>query len=158
MFLVNTSFDPRFRAWSLIVDIYALLMPKFIASFNTLGISMSHYDVLVNLQIYEEMRMSELADRCVISFSRVSRVVDELEQRGLLKRKPDPDDGRAMLVAITPAGAEHISAANRQHAEDVRAYFSSHLTDEQAVALSDALEAVMAGHGRLPSPTEPMFK
>ena len=158
MILVSTSFDPRFRAWSLIVDIYALLMPKFIASFNSLGISMSHYDVLVNLQIYEEMRMSELADRCVISFSRVSRVVDELEPRGLLERKPDPDDGRAVLVAITPAGAEHISAANRQHSKDVRAYFSAHLTDEQAAALSDALEAVMAGHGRTPSPTELTIK
>lgn len=155
---MNKSTDQRFPAWSLIIDVYALLMPKFIASFNELGISMSHYDVLVNLLIYKEMRMSQLGDRCVISFSRVSRVVDELEPRGLLKRKPDPDDGRAVLVTITPAGAEHIRAASRQHAKDVMDYFGAHLTDEQAAELSDALQAVMAGHGRIPSPTKPMFK
>lgn len=142
----------------MIVDIYALLMPKYIDSFNELGISMSHYDVLVNLQIFKEMRMSQLADRCVISFSRVSRVVDELEPRGLLERRPDPDDGRAVLVAITPAGAKHIRDASRQHAKDVSDHFSAHLTDEQAAALSDALEAVMAGHGRVPSPVEAIRK
>lgn len=140
------------------MDIYALLMPKYIESFNELGISMSHYDVLVNLQIFKEMRMSQLADRCVISFSRVSRVVDELEPRGLLERKADPDDGRAVLVAITPAGAKHIRAASRQHAQDVSDYFSAYLTDDQALALSDALESVMAGHGRLPSPVDAISK
>ena len=142
----------------MIVDVYALLMPKFIASMNELGISMSHFDVLVNLLIYKEMRMSELAERCVISFSRVSRVVDELEPRGFLERKPDPDDGRAVLVAITPAGAKHIRAANRQHAKDIMEHFGAHLTEELAIELSDALLAVMTGHGRIPSPTEPMFK
>ncbi len=155
---MSISKDPRFRAWSLVVDVYALLMPKFTASFDELGISMSHFDVLVNLLIYKEMRMSQLAERCVISFSRVSRVVDELEPRGLIERKPDPEDGRVVLVAITPAGAKHIRAANRQHAKDIVDHFGVHLTDEQAVELIDALEAVMAGHGRLPSPTEPMFE
>lgn len=155
MDLMTTSEEVQFRAWSLIIDIYALLMPIFTERLAGLGVSMSHYDVLVNLLIFNEMRMSDLAKRTVISFSRVSRVVDELEPLGLLERKPDPRDGRAVLVALTPAGADHIREASRTHATDVIEHFGRHLTREQARNLIDALETVMAAHDRAPSPTEP---
>ena len=149
--------DPGFRAWSLIVDIEALLMPIFAKQLSAVGMSMSYFDVLVNLLIAKnnEARMSDLAERTVISFSRVSRVVDELENQGLVERKPDPVDGRAVIVKLTPAGRGHLQEAVKVHAIDVRDQFAAHLTERQARAVVDALETVLKIHGRTPSPTEP---
>lgn len=153
---MNTSRDVRFRAWSLIVDTSALLMPIFAEQLATVGMSMSYFDVLVNLLIAQdnEMRMGYLAERTVISFSRVSRVVDELEQKGLVQRAPDPDDGRAVIIKLTPEGREHLQTAVKVHAKDVQEHFSAHLSDRQAQAVLDALETVMRAHGRTASPTE----
>jgi len=153
---MGISRDSGFRAWSLIVDIDALLNPIYAKSFGELGMSMSYFDVLVNLLIAEnnEVRMSHLAERTVISFSRVSRVIDELEEQGLVERNPDPSDGRAVLIELTPSGREHLREAVRIHARDVLENFSAHLGDAQALAVIDALETVMRAHGRVASPTE----
>jgi len=153
---MGISRDSGFRAWSLIVDIDALLNPIYAKSFGELGMSMSYFDVLVNLLIAEnnEVRMSHLAERTVISFSRVSRVIDELEEQGLVERNPDPSDGRAVLIELTPSGREHLREAVRIHARDVLENFSAHLSDAQALAVIDALETVMRAHGRVASPTE----
>lgn len=151
-----TSRETGFRAWSLIVDVEALLNPIYAKSFSELGISMSYFDVLVNLLIAKdnEARMSYLAERTVISFSRVSRVVDELEGQGLVERNPDPTDGRAVLIKLTPAGRGHLREAVKIHSRDVQENFSAYLKKEQALAVIDALETVMRAHGRVTSPTE----
>ena len=55
------------------------------------------YDVLLELNSAPErrLRMQDLAARVVLSRSRVSRVVDEMVRAGLVRREPDPSDGRA---------------------------------------------------------------
>ena len=50
------------------------------------------------------LRMQDLALRTVVSRTRVSRIVSELEERGLVDRAIDPSDGRASVVTITGAG------------------------------------------------------
>ncbi len=152
-----TSNDPGFRAWSLIVDVWALLSPIFAQNLGEIGMSMSSFDVLVNLLIADnnEARMSDLAERTVISFSRVSRVVDDLEEQGFVERRPDPKDGRAVIIKLTPAGRRHLRQAVRVHVRDVQETFSAHLSEEQALAVIDALDAVMGAHGRVPSATAP---
>ncbi len=56
-----------------------------------------------------EHRLGEIADRRGVDQSVVSRQVGELQARGLVCRRPDPSDGRAQLVRLTPAG-EHLLA------------------------------------------------
>src|SRR4051794_1832512 len=70
------------------------------------GMTLSAYDVLSRLAHAEggHLRMSLLAERSQLSLSRVSRVIDVLEQRGLVARRSCPDDSRVVHATITEAG------------------------------------------------------
>jgi DNA-binding MarR family transcriptional regulator len=50
------------------------------------------------------LRLSELADRLAINRSTTSESVSALERKGLVERRPDPSDGRAIRIALTPDG------------------------------------------------------
>ena len=66
-------------------------------------------------------RLSVLADRLRIAPRSVTEVVDALEERGLVERRPDPADRRAALVAATAEGLRlHavLAKARRQASED----------------------------------------
>jgi DNA-binding MarR family transcriptional regulator len=143
------------RAWSLLIDTYATLMPRFEAEMRSeVGISPSWFDVTANLVTAPEhqMRMSDLAERTVISFSRVSRVVDELAARGLVERITDPEDRRGVIVKLTAAGTKLQRDAGRVHLRGIREHFSAHLSEPQADELVAALESVLRAHQRPPSP------
>jgi DNA-binding MarR family transcriptional regulator len=63
------------------------------------------------------LRVSELAEALGLDRTTVTRHLDELEPRGLVTRRPDERDRRALVVSLTPAAAEHLDAMrtrNRQ--------------------------------------------
>jgi DNA-binding MarR family transcriptional regulator len=65
-------------------------------------------------------RLSELAERLHIAARSATEVVDGLEAKGLVARRPDPQDRRATLVALTGPGADRLAAirtARGTHAE-----------------------------------------
>ena len=63
------------------------------------------------------LRLSELANQLGIVPRSATSVVDDLEAAGLVARKPDPDDRRATLVNLTPAGTK-VLATIRRHRRD----------------------------------------
>jgi len=56
------------------------------------------------------MRLSALSDHLHIAPRSTTEVVDALESRGLVQRRPDPDDRRATLVALTEHGTSVLDA------------------------------------------------
>ncbi len=62
------------------------------------------YGVLERTGALAPVRLSDLAAELGVDVSTVSRQVQALEQKGLLDREPDPDDGRAMLLQLTRKG------------------------------------------------------
>jgi len=85
-----------------------------------------------------ECRAAELAARLGIGAPVLSRHIAELEERGLVIRRKDPDDGRALLVAITPSGLERLQQLDAQRS----AAFQEHLWDwneEDAVRAAETL-------------------
>jgi MarR family transcriptional regulator, organic hydroperoxide resistance regulator len=54
----------------------------------------------------EPRSMGELAQRLVCDASNVTGLVDRLESRGLIERRPGPDDRRVRMLVLTPAGEE----------------------------------------------------
>ncbi|MCX6467190.1 MAG: MarR family winged helix-turn-helix transcriptional regulator [Pseudonocardiales bacterium] len=82
-----------------------------------------------------EHRLGEIAERRGVDQSVVSRQVSELQLRGLVCRRPDPSDGRAHLVRLTPAGEELLARAARLKRDVVRgAVARSPSADVPAVA------------------------
>ena len=72
----------------------------------------SHARALSVLGRHGLMRLSELSDHLHIAPRSTTEVVDALESRGLVERRPDPDDRRATLVALTTEGIR-VGAAIR---------------------------------------------
>ena len=68
------------------------------------GVAPSQFRALNTLLAHGEMRLSTLAEHLRIAPRSATEVVDDLQQRGLAERHPDPDDRRATLVALTEQG------------------------------------------------------
>ena len=73
-------------------------------------ITPSHLRALRVLSRHGEMRLSELSDHLHIAARSTTEVVDALEARGLVERRPDPDDRRATLVQVTEHGTSVLDA------------------------------------------------
>src|SRR5580693_5355348 len=88
------------------------------------------------------VKMSELADYLGLDKSTISGLVDRAEKRGLLQRAPNPADGRAVDVFLTPDGAElaaRLSADVRRSLSAV----TSELTPADQHRLQTLLERML---------------
>jgi DNA-binding MarR family transcriptional regulator len=70
------------------------------------GLSIAQLDVVRRLLANGPTRMSRLADGMNCEASNLTGLVDRLESRRLVERRPDPDDRRVRVLALTPAGDE----------------------------------------------------
>jgi DNA-binding MarR family transcriptional regulator len=110
---------------------------------------LSEYDVLVQLALRDEgrLRMSDLAEAIVLSPSGLTRLVDRLARRGLLRRERCDADSRVVYATITAAGLEKLVEATPTHLDGIRRLFWAHLTDEQSEELASIVECL----GRRPA-------
>jgi len=72
-------------------------------------ITPAHLRALRTLARHETMRLSELSDRLQIAPRTATEVVDALQTRGLVGRRADPADRRAILVEVTERGADTLA-------------------------------------------------
>jgi DNA-binding MarR family transcriptional regulator len=76
------------------------------------------------------------------SRSRLSRHATRMEARGLLRRTPDPDDGRGCFLVLTPAGLEALGDAAPAHLASVRRLFIDRLAPDDLLALEQIARKV----------------
>jgi DNA-binding MarR family transcriptional regulator len=87
------------------------------------------------------MRLTKLAEAAGLSLSRVSRILDGLERRGLVERRPDPVDTRAKNAWLTPDGFDVLRAGLRTHFDGVERLFLDRLSDDDVETLARVFEA-----------------
>src|SRR3954449_13447757 len=109
------------------------------------GISHAYYEILVALSETEgrAMRMSELADRCLSSRSRLSHAVARLEERGWVRRQVCESDGRGQLAFLPDEGFAALEAAAPVHVESVRTHLFDQLTPQQIANMRDIGETLL---------------
>ncbi|MEU6752766.1 MarR family transcriptional regulator [Spirillospora sp. NPDC046719] len=97
-----------------------------------LNVSMSEYSVLalVGEAGPQGMRMSELAERRLMSSGGFTRLADRLERRGLIERRRSADDGRGFEVTLTDEGRALLREAWRQQYGDLRRLFFDRLDED----------------------------
>jgi DNA-binding MarR family transcriptional regulator len=103
------------------------------------GISHFEYQVLALLSEApgRTLRMSELAMWAGSSLPRLSQVVARLEQRGWVRRTPDPADGRYTLATLTGKGQAKVTQAAPGHVQEVRRLVFDPLTKTQSRQLRE---------------------
>ena len=104
------------------------------------------YQVLAMLSQSPErrMRMSSLAEVTNASLSRLSHLVKRLEVRGLVRREPDPADGRFTNAILTDQGFQTLAAAAPGHVAHVRSLVIDVLSHEQLRRLGLAADRIMS--------------
>ena len=107
------------------------------------GIPLRWYDILVQLEESPQgIPMNELAERILYSKSGFTRVVDRMEEAGLVRRTRPENDRRTILILLTDKGTETMQDARRHHRDGIQRHFSQHLTDADIKALTRALEKI----------------
>lgn len=140
--------DPRLRAWIAFLRAHAAVTRRLEAELHAeRDLGLAEYDALVQLAIADEqrLRMSELAERVVLSRSGVSRLVDRLVAAGLVVRAPCRDDARVAWATLTDAGFTRLRDASPVHLRGVETHFLARIPDADREALIRALETVVEG-------------
>jgi DNA-binding MarR family transcriptional regulator len=137
--------DAELRAWQgLLRTSFRLRRDMGEALAREHDLSMADYDVLVRLAdgAHGALRMADLADAVLQPRSSLTRIVDGLEQRGLVRRERTDDDGRGQRAVLTAAGREAFTRAQGTHLDNVRRAFLDRVSAEQMRELAAIWAAV----------------
>src|SRR5207247_8616626 len=95
------------------------------------GLALADFDVLAQLAAANgELRMTELADKAIISRSGTSRRVARLVDEGLVRRDRAGTDARGVVVALTEAGIARLAETAPVHARGISQLFVTQLDDQ----------------------------
>ncbi|MFD0360224.1 MarR family winged helix-turn-helix transcriptional regulator [Nocardia sp. GCM10030253] len=135
-------------AWSALLRVHAQLVPQLDADLRqSFGLPLAWYDVLLELDGIQPLRMTDLGDRVVLSRTRVSRLVTEMQTAGLVTRETNPDDGRSAFVTITDTGRARLRASAPRYLANIDKHFADKLDTDELAALATTL-------GKILGPTE----
>jgi DNA-binding MarR family transcriptional regulator len=110
------------------------------------GLSYIEYHCLARLSELPDhtLRMSELAAVTNASLSRLSHLVSRLERRGLVRRQPDPTDGRFIKAILTSAGYAKLVESAPAHVAAVRTLVIDEFSATELRQLRKAAERIVA--------------
>jgi len=134
------------QSWIMLVSMIIRLPAALDAQLlRDAGISHFEYQVLAGLSMSPDRtrRMSDLAAFAEGSLSRLSQVVSRLENRGWVRRTPDPTDGRYTLAILTDDGWDKVVATAPGHVEEVRRLVFDPLTRAQHRQLREIGQRIM---------------
>jgi DNA-binding MarR family transcriptional regulator len=86
------------------------------------------------------IRMKDIGSTLLVSKSGLSRVVDEIEKRGYVKRERCSTDARGFEVVLTASGRRAYRRAEKAFLRQLRSAFLGRLSDSQLAALADIWE------------------
>lgn len=134
------------RAWISLVALAQLLPGTLDSELRRAGqLTLFEFQTLAMLSEAPErtLRMSDLADVTNSTLPRLSHVVTRLSRRGLVQRRPCPDDGRATDVTLTDEGFVAMDSVDPVHTKAARAAVFDALTPEQVEQLSSIAAMVL---------------
>lgn len=134
-------------AWRTLMEVHAEVLRAIEAELqHRHGLSVSEFDALVNLPA-DGARHQELAQRVILSRSALTRLVDRLEERGLVTRQRFDSDLRGVRICLTQCGQQLRREAARTNARVVRRMFDDRLGADDIVTLAEILSRLQKPDG-----------
>jgi DNA-binding MarR family transcriptional regulator len=125
-------------AWEALLTAHAEIMRQLADEDVWREVSIREYDVLYTLsKCREPIRLGELNQRVLLSQPALSRMVDRLVERGLVRRESDAADGRSVRLSLTEEGRAQQRRTGRPHALGVAKRMKSALDEEELTELRD---------------------
>lgn len=109
--------------------------------------SLFEYSALLQLAEAPERRrrMNELADGILLTRGGVTRLIERLEEDGLVERDQCVSDGRGTDAILTEAGLERLRAASQVHLRGIETYYMDRVTPEDQATVGRAMRDVADG-------------
>ena len=119
------------------------------------GLQLTWLDVLFQLNFAPEhqLTMRALADSVVLSPSGLTRLIDKMEDAGLVARERCDYDRRMWFIVLTDEGAAELRSSAPVHLKGVDEHFSSHLTGHEAEVLKRVFRKVAPDPSRADAPS-----
>jgi DNA-binding MarR family transcriptional regulator len=143
-----SSHDPRLATWRAFLRAHARVVRELERELAAdQNLALADYDVLVQLSAAEDrrLRMSELADRLLLSRSGATRLVDRLVADGLVERVNCESDRRGQWASLTDTGYERLKRASPTHLRGIASHFLDRLSAEEVATLEPALARLAEG-------------
>ncbi len=136
-----TDNEPDVALWVALVRAQRRALNGIDAALKAQGLPpLTWYDALLELRRAEGgLRPKALEGALLLEQYNVSRLVERLVSAGLVARRPDPEDGRARLLMLTPAGSALLRQMWPVYRGAVRASLGAALSQEEATALTAQL-------------------
>lgn len=141
--------DTEMRAWQALLHAYHQVIRTLDRELrDEHDLPLAAYDVLLRLARVpgRSLRMTDLAQRVMLSPSGVTRLVDRLVAKGFVQRRPDPDDARVALARLTEEGLRQLRRAARTHLRGIREHFTGRLGETQLRNVASGLETITGPH------------
>jgi DNA-binding MarR family transcriptional regulator len=124
------------------------VLPRLLDSdlIQGVGLTASEYTMIMHLSEAPkcQLRMADLARATDFSASRTTRLVDDLQSRGLVSKTASSSDGRGNVAKLTPRGIAKMRSAWPVHLESVRRHFFNHIDPADVERAAKALCEVAA--------------
>ena len=115
-------------------------LSRLFLSRSTLGISRIEAGVMGALAV-RPCRITELAEAENVTQPAITRLVDRLQEKGWVERDSDPEDGRVVIVRLTPAGQEMRAALSAEYRAMVHEEMAA-LPDADVETLARAIDVL----------------
>lgn len=125
-------------AWEALFRAQVSVLRQLNSEFPTGELSFNEYDVLFNLsrQPARQLRIRDLNRHLLLTQPSVSRLVDRLAGRALVRKEPDPGDGRGTVVCLTDAGFDLFRRVAVSHAESIHRRVGGALSNDELQELA----------------------
>jgi len=140
--LTEQTVAPAVRAWTRLLRAYASTTRMLSAELQAShGLSLNDYEALLVLARAEDGRLKrvELARSLLLTPSGITRLLEGLEDAGLVERASCATDLRVTYAQLTDAGRDKLEAASCDHIASIRALFEEHFANDEIDAIAELL-------------------
>src|SRR5215212_8242749 len=143
----NRVLDDRITLWGLFLEVHAGIGRRLHNELRaTLDLPDAWFEVLLRIgrTAGQAVRMTDLANMVLFTSGGFTKLADRMEQAGLIRREPCPDDRRATYAVLTPEGRRVLDQALAVHLPGLQRYLYDPLDARQRRELESILRTLRA--------------